>query len=329
MEKTIIDSMNKSSRNKTIKINKEEISNLKKHLIYDAPYTLDKIINKTICGDSIEIMNSLPKGFVDLLIVDPPYNLNKVYSNSTFKKMSRGNYEGWLESWIKLIQPLLKPNATIYICCDWSSSPYIFNVASKYFKALNRISWEREKGRGAEKNWKNCCEDIWYFSNGNSPTFNVDAVKIKRRVVAPYKSNGIPKGWVATKDGNFRFTSPSNFWTDITVPFWSMSENTSHPTQKPEKLLAKLILASSNRGDIVFDPFLGSGTTSVVANKLDRKFLGIEAEEEYCLLAQKRINASHTSTKIQGYENGIFLERNTMQLQLKKGKINGKVCISL
>ena len=96
---------------------------------------------------------------------------------------------------------------------------------------------------------------------------NVDMVKLRRKVVAPYKINGQPKDWSKEKDGNYRLTYPSNIWTDISIPFWSMPENTDHPTQKPEKLIAELILASSKEGDFVFDPFLGSGTTAVVAKK--------------------------------------------------------------
>jgi site-specific DNA-methyltransferase (adenine-specific) len=98
-----------------------------------------------------------------------------------------------------------------------------------------------------------------------------------------------PKDWTEEADGAFRVTHPSNLWTDITVPFWSMPENTDHPTQKPKKLFAKLILASSRLGDVVLDPFLGSGTTSVVAKKLGRRYIGIEKEETYCLLAEKRL----------------------------------------
>lgn len=87
----------------------------------------------------------------------------------------------------------------------------------------------------------------------------------RRKVIAPYKVDGKPKDWEETPEGNYRNTYPSNFWDDISIPYWSMPENTAHPTQKPEKLLAKLILASSNTDDIILDPFLGSGTTSVVA----------------------------------------------------------------
>jgi len=108
-----------------------------------------------------------------------------------------------------------------------------------------------------------------------------------------------------------RLTYPSNIWTDISVPFWSMSENTNHPTQKPEKLIAKLILASSNPDDLIFDPFVGSGTTAVTAKKLGRRFIGIEREKEYAALACKRLEMAEHNSSIQGFENGIFKARNT------------------
>jgi len=113
-------------------------------------------------------------------------------------------------------------------------------------------------------------------------------------------------------------THPSNFWADITVPFWSMPENTEHPTQKPEKLLAKIILASTSKNNVVLDPFLGSGTTSVVAKKLGRKFVGIEQDETYCCLAEKRLALAENDHTIQGYADGVFWERNTLSSQ--KGK---------
>jgi len=96
-----------------------------------------------------------------------------------------------------------------------------------------------------------------------------------------------------------------------------MPENTDHPTQKPEKLIAKLILASSNIGDLVLDPFLGSGTTAVVAKKLGRHFIGIEKEQEYCALSQKRLEIAESNSSIQGFTDGIFWERNTLAEQQK------------
>ena len=153
-------------------------------------------------------------------------------------------------------------------------------------------------------------EDIWYCVLSDEFTFNLDKVKIRRKVLAPYKENGVAKDWFETDKGKFRDTCPSNFWDDVTVPYWSMSENTPHPTQKPEKLIAKLILASSNEGDLVLDPFAGSGTTAVVAKKLNRKFIAIEQNKDYCALTQKRLEMANADTSIQGY-NGVFMERNS------------------
>jgi site-specific DNA-methyltransferase (adenine-specific) len=99
-----------------------------------------------------------------------------------------------------------------------------------------------------------------------------------------------------------------------------MPENTDHPTQKPEKLLAKLILASTKRGDLVFDPFMGVGSSIVTAKKLDRKFLGVEIETEYCLLAAKRLSLAELDGSIQGYHDGVFWERNTLITQNKRRK---------
>ena len=99
-----------------------------------------------------------------------------------------------------------------------------------------------------------------------------------------------------------------------------MPENTDHPTQKPEKLYAKLVLASSKKGDVVFDPFLGSGTASVVAKKLGRIFCGIELNEEYCLWAAKRLLRAETDKEIQGYKDNVFWERNSLNEQNKNGK---------
>jgi len=188
----------------------------------------------------------------------------------------------------------------------------------------NRITWQREKGRGAKSNWKNATEDIWFGTISEDYYFDVDSVKQKRKVIAPYKENGQPKDWEETEDGNFRLTHPSNFWDDISIPYWSMPENTDHPTQKPEKLIAKLILASCPQNGIVLDPFLGSGTTSVVAKKLGRKFIGIEVNEEYCIWAEKRLAQAEIDKTIQGYSGGVFWERNTLNLQMAEQKKDKK-----
>ena len=301
----------KADRNKTIDITVEEGRHyLDRCIKLSEQQSLDEIIDKTINGDTFEVLSLLPKNCVDLLIVDPPYNLDKNYNGNKFKKTSDDLYEEYTEKWISLVKPLLKENATIYVCCDWKSSIIIANILKDHFYIQNRITWQREKGRGALTNWNNGMEDIWFATNSKTYTFNVEDVKIRRRVLATYKVDGIPKDWEETKQGNFRNTYPSNFWDDISIPYWSMPENTSHPTQKPEKLLAKLILASSNKGDVILDPFLGSGTTSVTAKKLGRHYIGIEQNEQYCVWAEKRLELAEENPTIQGYADGIFWERN-------------------
>ena len=272
--------------------------------------------NLTVHGDCMAAVDDMASGVVDLLVLDPPYNLTKTFGENVFTKKAVDDYSSWLDSVVAKLIRVLKATASVYICGDWHTSASILSVASKYFTVRNRITWEREKGRGAKRNWKNSSEDIWFCTLTDAYTFNVKDVKLRRKVIAPYRlENGLPKDWAETADGNFRDTHPSNMWTDITIPFWSMPENTDHSTQKSEKLIAKLLLASSRVGDLVFDPFLGSGTTSVVAKKLRRRYVGIELNEEYCLLAERRIELAEQVPEIQGYVDGVFWERNTLQLQ--------------
>lgn len=316
----------KSNRNKTIDISLEDGKEYLKNCIskVDNKTVFNQIENKIIIGDTFQVLPKLPEKFVDLLIVDPPYNTDKLFNNNHFSKMDNTSYEKYTVSWIEKVLPLLKPDASIYICCDWRSSLIIGNILPNYFKVRNRITWQREKGRGAQSNWKNSMEDIWFATMSNSYTFNLDAVKMRRKVIAPYRIDGKPKDWKTTELGNYRDTCPSNFWDDISVPYWSMAENTAHPTQKPEKLISKLVLASSNEGDVVFDPFLGSGTTAVVSKKLNRKYVGIEMEALYCIWAEKRIEMIEEEPSIQGYTDGVFWERNTLMEQKKYKEVSGE-----
>lgn len=269
------------------------------------------LIDKTISGDMTKVCPFLPHKSVDLIIADPPYNLTKSFNGTTFSKRKTSDYEAYTRQWLEVVQPLLKDNGSIYVCCDWETSLVIGRLLGEFFCVRNRITWQREKGRGAKANWKNGMEDIWFATNSEQYTFHLDAVRIRRRVIAPYRVDGKPKDWKESVSGNYRDTCPSNFWDDITIPFWSMAENTAHPTQKPEKLIAKIILASSSENDIVLDPFLGSGTTSVVAKKLGRHYIGIEAEQQYCVWAEQRLAMAEDNPEIQGYADGVFRERNS------------------
>ena len=310
----------RAKNNRTLTLNNEEIDGLRSRLLTkENIHSASEITNRTINGDLLEILEFVPDGFADLIIIDPPYNLSKNFNGMKFSRRSQESYDEYLETWFPKVCKKLKANGSLYMCGDWKCTASLQNAIEKQLTVLNRITWQREKGRGAKNNWKNGMEDIWFaVKNPDDYYFNVDAVMCKRQVLAPYKADGKPKDWDDSLDGKFRLTYPSNFWDDISVPFWSMPENTDHPTQKPEKLYAKLILASSKEGDVVFDPFLGSGTASVVAKKLKRSYCGIELNEEYCLWAEKRLLMAEQNTSIQGYSDGVFWERNTFAKQAKK-----------
>jgi len=316
--------MEKKSRaknNRTTTIAPEELQSLRENIIVNH-HTLSSSdwTDKIIHIDLFEILDYIPNQIADLVILDPPYNLSKDFNGLTFNARSNEAYRNYLESWFHRVCAKLKPHGSLYFCGDWRNTSVLQSLMETELEILNRITWQREKGRGALKNWKNCMEDIWFgVKDPQQYFFNVEAVKQKRRVLAPYRENGEAKDWEEEDNEKFRLTYPSNFWDDISIPFWSMPENTDHPTQKPEKLFAKLILASSKEGDLVFDPFLGSGTSAVVAKKLQRHYLGIEINEEYCLWAAKRIQNASFDSSIQGYSDGLFWERNT-QIQQKRKK---------
>ncbi len=304
----------RAGRNRTLSLSDNEIPELKNKLLTkeNLETGTKDFLNKTINDDIIHALSFIPDGFANLIIIDPPYNLTKNFNGITFSARSDDSYDKYLESWLPSVCKKLAANGSLYICGDWKCTSSLQRALEKELTILNRITWQREKGRGAKSNWKNGMEDIWFaVKNPSNYYFDVESVKLKRRVIAPYKVNGKPKDWQKAEDGNFRLTYPSNFWDDISIPFWSMPENTDHPTQKPEKLYAKLILASSKPGDIIFDPFLGSGTSSVVAKKLGRQYCGVELNTEYAMLAEKRLSLADTDKSIQGYSDGVFWERNS------------------
>ena len=312
--------MVRAVNNRTLTLSKEEVAPLKAQLLTEENISDSTCVeNRILNGDVLRMLKFVPDGFADLIIIDPPYNLTKDFNGLKFNSRSDKSYDEYLDSWFPEVCKKLKDSGSLYICGDWKCTASLQRAVEKELTVMNRITWQREKGRGAKSNWKNGMEDIWFaVKNPSDYYFNVDAVKIKRKVMAPYKTDGKPKDWNEETDGNFRITYPSNFWDDISIPFWSMPENTDHPTQKPEKLYAKLILASSKEGDVVFDPFLGSGTAAVTAKKLNRKFCGIELNEEYCLWAQKRLLLAETDRNIQGYADGVFWERNSLRFQKAK-----------
>ncbi|MCK4235367.1 site-specific DNA-methyltransferase, partial [candidate division WOR-3 bacterium] len=140
----------KAPRNKTIELSRKEIKRLKSGLIKIRKRVLvGNVLNRVINQDIFEIIDFLPSNFVDLLFVDPPYNLTKRFNHRNFKEMTMDGYKRWMESWLKKMVRLLKPTASIYICGDWRSSAAVHMLCEKYFLIRNRITFEREKGRGS------------------------------------------------------------------------------------------------------------------------------------------------------------------------------------
>lgn len=311
----------RANRNRTLTIAENEITTLEKAIINADDLKKSFADNSVINADLFDCLDAIPNDYFHLIIIDPPYNLAKDFHGNKFSKLNTTSYEAYLRSWFGKVCDKLTPNGTLYMCGDWQCSLSMQKVISEQLTILNRITWQREKGRGAKANWKNAMEDIWFaVKNPKDYYFDVEAVKMKRKVIAPYKVDGKPKDWEQTESGNFRITYPSNFWDDISIPFWSMPENTDHPTQKPEKLYAKLILASTKPGDKVFDPFLGSGTSAVVAYKLNRNYVGIELNRDYCLWAAKRLMNATKNKVIQGYSDNVFWERNALNSREVKKK---------
>ena len=313
----------RANRNRTLTIAENEITTLEKAIINADDLKKSFADNSVINADLFDCLDAIPNDYFHLIIIDPPYNLAKDFHGNKFSKLNTTSYETYLRSWFGKVCDKLTPNGTLYMCGDWQCSLSMQKVISEQLTILNRITWQREKGRGAKANWKNAMEDIWFaVKNPKDYYFDVEAVKMKRKVIAPYKVDGKPKDWEQTESGNFRITYPSNFWDDISIPFWSMPENTDHPTQKPEKLYAKLILASTKPGDKIFDPFLGSGTSAVVAYKLNRNYVGIELNRDYCLWAAKRLMNATKNKVIQGYSDNVFWERNALNSrEVKKKRI--------
>lgn len=304
----------RAANNRTLTLTEDEIPSLRPYITEasDVTYCRD-LSDRIIHGNLLEVLDVIPDEVADLVVIDPPYNLSKDFNGIRFHARKNSSYEEYLRTWFHRVCCKLKPTGSLYLCGDWRCTASLQRVMEEELTVMNRITWQREKGRGSRTNWKNAMEDIWFgVKNAKEYTFNVDNVMHRRRVIAPYKTNGVPKDWEQTNNGNFRMTYPSNLWDDLSIPFWSMPENTDHPTQKPEKLYAKLILASSDEGELVFDPFMGSGTACVTARKLRRKYLGVEINEEYCLWAAKRIRLAEKNPAIQGYTDGVFWERNTL-----------------
>jgi len=246
-------------------------------------------------GDAICWLRTLENDSVDLMFADPPYNIKKAEWDN-FE--SQQEYVRWSLEWIKEASRVLKPEGTLYVCGFSEILADIKFLASRYFKSCRWLIWHYTNKANLGKDWGRSHESIVHFRKGKQFTFNIDHIRV------PYGNHTL-KYPVHPQAGTSQYgnggANKDHLWEPnpmgakprdvIEIPTTSngMSEKTPHPTQKPEELLRKFILASSNKDDLVIDPFLGSGTTVVVAEQLKRKWKGCDTSLEYCKWAADRI----------------------------------------
>jgi len=252
-------------------------------------------------GDSIKWLKSLPSESVDMVFADPPYNIKKADWDN-FE--SQEEYINFSMQWIKHAARILKPAGTLFVCGFSEILADLKHPATKYFKSCRWMIWYYKNKANLGKDWGRSHESILHFRKAKNFTFNIDDVRIpynEHTLKYPNHPQAETSQYGNGKNGN-HIWEPNPFGAKpkdvleipqdiIEVPTTcnGMHEKTPHPTQKPEELLRKLILASSNVGDTIIDPFCGSGTTAVCAEQLQRKWMACDLSIEYLNWAADRI----------------------------------------
>ena len=246
-------------------------------------------------GDALEWLKSLAANSVDLVFADPPYNIKKADWDE-FETMH--HYVEWSRAWIVEAARVLKPNGTLYVCGFSEIIADVKVAVAQLFKGCRWLVWHYKNKANLGKDWGRSHESILHFRKGKKQTFNIDAVRIpygahtlKYPEHPQAESSQYGKGAKAERDDWTPHPLGAKAKDVIEIPTTcnGMGEKTPHPTQKPEELLRKLILASSNPGDLVLDPFSGSGTTPVVAEQLGRRWLGCDSAPEHNEWAIQRL----------------------------------------
>lgn len=245
-------------------------------------------------SDSISFMRQMPDKQIDMIFADPPYNINKA---SWDRFDSQDHYIAWSISWIKEAARLLKDSGTMFICGFSEILADLKRPAMQFFHSCRWLIWHYKNKANLGNDWGRSHESILVLRKSDKFTMNIENVRI------PYGSHTLkyPSHPQAVTSNFGKGKKNRNVWQphpngakpkdvlELPTICNGMEEKTAHPTQKPEELLRKLILASSSREDIIFDPFCGSGTTAVVAEQLGRKWIGCEIDSEYNSHARQRL----------------------------------------
>ncbi|MDR0867122.1 MAG: site-specific DNA-methyltransferase [Planctomycetota bacterium] len=243
-------------------------------------------MNQIFNEDLFNGIDKIADNSVDLIVADPPYGLGKDYGNDS-DKIDAADYLRWSETWIDVVLPKLKATGSLYIFLTWRFSPEVFGALKKRMTMLNEIIWDRKVPSmgGSTRRFSSVHDTIGFFAKTKNYYFDLDAVRI------PYD--------VATKKARSRSIFVGKKWLEVGYnpkDIWSVSrlhrihsERVNHPTQKPLELLDRMILASCPQGGLVFDPFMGSGTTAVAAKQNGRNYVGFELNPDYCRIAEERL----------------------------------------
>jgi len=243
-------------------------------------------INKVFNEDALTGFWRIPDASIDLIIADPPYSLGKDYGNES-DKLEAKDYLRWMEQWIDAVLPKLKLNGSLYIFLTWRYSPEIFVMLKQRMQMMNEIIWDRRVPSmgGSVRRFTSVHDTIGFFVKGKDYYFDLDAVRI------PYDA--------ATKKARSRSIFVGAKWLEVGYnpkDLWSVSrihkcdpERSDHPTQKPLEIIDRMIYASCPPGGVVLDPFMGSGTTAVSAQRCGRQFVGFELNPDYCEIIQRRL----------------------------------------
>lgn len=228
-----------------------------------------------ILGDCLNELKSIDSNSVDLIIADPPYNVGKDYGNKS-DKQDFENYIDFSKKWLSECHRILKKRGTIYVFIGFRYISYLYQIMEKDLgmNFVNWISWHYTQGVGKTKGFSPRHDDILMFSKSSNYTFNLDDIRIPQKF---YR-----------KINNMRGANPGDVW-DVSHIHYCQKGRQPHPTQKPEAIIERMVLASSNEGDLVVDPFSGSGTTLRVCQQLNRNAIGIELNEEYIEQTKERL----------------------------------------
>lgn len=239
-------------------------------------------------GDSLDVLrSSISSESIDLVFVDPPYNIGKKFSQFEDRWPSDIEYVEWSYKWIDECIRILKPSGTMYLMTSTQAMPYFDLYVRKKLSILSRIVWSYDSsGVQAKKYYGSLYEPILHcVKDQKSYCFNAEDILVEaktgaKRNLIDYRGD-VPKPYNTKK-------VPGNVWEFPRVRY-RMDEYEKHPSQKPEALLERIIMASSNKGDTVLDPFSGTFTTGAVAKRLGRKSISIESQEEYVKIGLRRV----------------------------------------